>query len=347
MGKIILANTSSKTHSPLNPAIATRGPGDYDYQLNLVIHGDSGTGKSSLLLRYADNTYTGDFISTIGVDFKNRTFKSDYICVKTQVWDTCGQGNFINIRSGYYNKFHGIIIVFDTTDRTSFNNVKRWVDDVIRHYGSLPIVLVASKIDEIGRRVVETDEAIKLAKDLEAEKQVEISYVETSAKTGENVDIAFFTLADQCLQQMQRPLSNNAHTESSVTRRQLLIDRLDRYITRIDSYQKSSSNSIDFNHGFWFKKDSRALNRQANYYLAKSLKSQLESRQLRIDDIFDVDNIVRLRQQAIVEHQLGLMPFFKNRGIKSRELSNIIKKSQNEIKLSKKSARSERRPLLT
>merc|ERR1711966_349389 len=95
---------------------------DYDYLFKLLLIGDSGVGKSCLLLRFADDKWTDSYISTIGVDFKIRTIELDGKTIKLQIWDTAGQERFRTISSTYYRGAHGIIVVYDITDNESFNN---------------------------------------------------------------------------------------------------------------------------------------------------------------------------------------------------------------------------------
>uniref|UniRef100_A0A915I0H3 Uncharacterized protein n=1 Tax=Romanomermis culicivorax TaxID=13658 RepID=A0A915I0H3_ROMCU len=98
---------------------------EYDYLFKLLLIGDSGVGKSCLLLRFADDTYTDSYISTIGVDFKIRTIELDGKTIKLQIWDTAGQERFRTITSSYYRGAHGIIVVYDITDQVSIRTVIR------------------------------------------------------------------------------------------------------------------------------------------------------------------------------------------------------------------------------
>ncbi|GIQ87317.1 LOW QUALITY PROTEIN: small GTPase superfamily, Rho type, partial [Kipferlia bialata] len=97
---------------------------DYDFLFKLLLIGDSGVGKSCLLLRFADDTYTDTYISTIGVDFKIRTIDIGNKTIKLQIWDTAGQERFKTITSTYYRGAQGIIVVYDATDAESFQHVR-------------------------------------------------------------------------------------------------------------------------------------------------------------------------------------------------------------------------------
>lgn len=133
---------------------------EYDYLFKLLLIGDSSVGKSCLLLRFADDAYVDTYISTIGVDFKIRTVELDGKSVKLQIWDTAGQERFRTITSSYYRGAHGIIIVYDVTDRESFNNVKQWLSEIDRYASdSVCKLLVGNKCDLVDSKVVDTEEA--------------------------------------------------------------------------------------------------------------------------------------------------------------------------------------------
>jgi len=165
---------------------------EYDYLFKLLLIGDSGVGKSCLLLRFADDTYTESYISTIGVDFKIRTVELDGKTIKLQIWDTAGQERFRTITSSYYRGAHGIIIVYDITDVESFNNVRQWLFEIDR-FASEQVnkLLVGNKSDLVNKRVVTTETAKEFAEGLG------IPFLETSAKSSTNVEEAFLTMAAQ------------------------------------------------------------------------------------------------------------------------------------------------------
>ena len=154
-----------------------------DYLFKLLLIGDSGVGKSCLLLRFADDTYTESYISTIGVDFvsaclatldvsrpcsdvcmqmcqKIRTIDLDGKTIKLQIWDTAGQERFRTITSSYYRGAHGIIVVYDVTDTDSFDNVKQWLHEIDRcACENVNKLLVGNKSDLTTKKAVDYNTA--------------------------------------------------------------------------------------------------------------------------------------------------------------------------------------------
>eukprot|EP01139_Manchomonas_bermudensis_P009495 Amastigsp_a339264_6132.p2 type:complete len:208 gc:universal Amastigsp_a339264_6132:765-142(-) len=171
--------------------------GSHDYLLKVLVIGESGVGKSNLLLRFADDTYTESYISTIGVDFKIRTIERDGKTIKLQIWDTAGQERFRTITSSYYRGAHGIIVVYDVTDQESFNNVKQWLQEIDRYASDgVNKLLIGNKNDLQEKKVVDT----KVARDFA--DQLRIPFLETSAKDRTNVELAFMTMADEIKSRM-------------------------------------------------------------------------------------------------------------------------------------------------
>jgi len=163
---------------------------EYDYLFKLLLIGDSGVGKSCLLLRFADHSYTESYISTIGVDFKIRTIELDGKTIKLQIWDTAGQERFRTITSSYYRGAHGIIVVYDVTEIESFNNVKLWLSEIERYASeNVNKLLVGNKCDQTARRHVDYETAKAFA------DKLGIPFIETSAKAATNVEKAFMAMA--------------------------------------------------------------------------------------------------------------------------------------------------------
>jgi len=185
---------------------------EYDYVFKLVLIGDSGVGKSCLLLRFADDTYTESHISTIGVDFKIRTIQLEGKTIKLQIWDTAGQERFRTITSSYYRGAHGIIVVYDTTDNETFEHVKTWLHEIDRYASeNVNKLLVGNKSDLTSKRQVETESAKEFA------DSVTIPFLETSAKNATNVEDAFMTMAGEIKKRMASAPTADQGNKSKIT----------------------------------------------------------------------------------------------------------------------------------
>ena len=163
---------------------------DYDYLFKVLIIGNSGVGKSCLLLRFAEDMFSDNYISTIGVDFKIRKLELDGKTIKLQIWDTAGQERFRTITKSYYRGSNGIVVVYDITDRESFDQVQQWMNEIDQHASQdVCRLLVGNKADLDDKRAVKTEEGENLA------RQFGIPFLETSAKQSLNVDNMFTTMA--------------------------------------------------------------------------------------------------------------------------------------------------------
>ncbi|CAD8212269.1 unnamed protein product [Paramecium octaurelia] len=169
----------------------------YNYLFKFIIVGDTNVGKSCLLLQFTDSRFRNEHDATIGVEFGSRNLKINDKQIKLQIWDTAGQESFKSITRSYYRGSIGGILVFDVTSRQSFEDLQKWYQE-IQGYAcdKIEMVIVGNKIDLEERREVKTEEARRYA-----QKQG-FAYFETSAKTGENVDNVFETMANQVLKKI-------------------------------------------------------------------------------------------------------------------------------------------------
>jgi small GTP-binding protein len=103
----------------------------FDAISKVIVIGNSNVGKTCLILRYTQDMFRESFLPTIGVDFRSKALIKDGKRYKLQLWDTAGQERYNSLRRGYYRGAKGVIIVYDITDQTSFENVTRWSEDVI------------------------------------------------------------------------------------------------------------------------------------------------------------------------------------------------------------------------
>uniref|UniRef100_V9LBN5 Ras-related protein Rab-13 n=1 Tax=Callorhinchus milii TaxID=7868 RepID=V9LBN5_CALMI len=171
----------------------------YDYLFKLLLIGDSGVGKTCLIIRFAEDNFNSTYISTIGIDFKIKTVDVEGKKIKLQVWDTAGQERFKTITTAYYRGAMGIILVYDITDEKSFENIQNWMKSIKENASAtVERMLLGNKCDMENKRKVTKERAEKLAKDHG------IRFFETSAKSSLNVAEAFQSLASDILLKMNK-----------------------------------------------------------------------------------------------------------------------------------------------
>jgi Ras-related protein Rab-8A len=159
-------------------------------QVKLLLIGESGVGKTCLLLRYANESFSPTFITTIGIDFKIKNIQVDNKRIKLQIWDTAGQERFRTITTSYFRGAQGILLVYDVTDRHSFIAIKTWSQQIKLHADSeVNKILLGNKCDQKEHRQVSYEEGESLA------KSQNMKFFETSAKTDINVEEAFLSIA--------------------------------------------------------------------------------------------------------------------------------------------------------
>ncbi|KAF8777042.1 Ras-related protein Rab-26 like protein [Argiope bruennichi] len=164
----------------------------YDVAFKVMLVGDSGVGKTCLLVRYKDGAFlSGVFISTVGIDYRNKVVNVDDTKVKLQIWDTAGQERFRSVTHAYYRDAHALLLLYDVTNKTSFDNTRAWLGEINEYaQDDVVIMLIGNKADASGSdRVVQYEDGERLA------KEYGVTFMETSAKTGTNVELAFMAVA--------------------------------------------------------------------------------------------------------------------------------------------------------
>ena len=175
------------------------------FGFRIVLLGDTDAGKSCLLLRYDQDTYVESFIKEQGIDYRDRTIQVDGRPVGLQIWDTASSSR--NVTPSYYRGAHGVMIVYDVTNKKSFENVKQWMQDLYRYAPEdVELVLIGNKCDESSRAV-----DYPVAK--EFADSLGIPLIETSAKTAVNVDLAFMLLVQRLVvKRYERLLHSLTHS---------------------------------------------------------------------------------------------------------------------------------------
>ncbi len=166
-----------------------------EYITKILTLGDTTVGKTSIILRFTKEKYTENRLATIGVDFKSQIMQIENNRVKVLIWDTAGQERFKNIASQYYNGGDGAILVFDITNKSTFERISYWLDELNqkKDLKELALVLVGNKIDLKDNRQVSSEEAQSFA------KQNNIKYFETSAQENIGIDEVMNYIVGECV----------------------------------------------------------------------------------------------------------------------------------------------------
>ncbi|XP_057549578.1 ras-related protein RABB1c [Amaranthus tricolor] len=170
----------------------------YAYLFKYIIIGDTGVGKSCLLLQFTDKRFQPVHDLTIGVEFGARMITIDNKPIKLQIWDTAGQESFRSITRSYYRGAAGALLVYDITRRETFNHLASWLEDARQHANAnMTIMLIGNKSDLAHRRAVSTEEGEQFA------KEHGLIFMECSAKTAQNVEEAFIKTAATIYKKIQ------------------------------------------------------------------------------------------------------------------------------------------------
>ena len=188
---------------------------EFDRLFKVVVIGDSGVGKSALLLRLSTGIFEPELSSTIGVDFHTKKLRVNNQTVKLTLWDTAGQERFRALTSSYYRNCNGVLLVYDVCSKSSFEHLQDWMDEIDTYVmrQQVSVLLIGNKID-LKEREVSTEEATNYA------KTQAMVYTETSAKADEGIWPAFQSLVARILE---------ATPPSNPTVKPAMLESVERY----------------------------------------------------------------------------------------------------------------------
>ncbi|XP_024409665.2 ras-related protein Rab-37 isoform X4 [Desmodus rotundus] len=165
----------------------------YDLTHKVMLLGDSGVGKTCFLIQFKDGAFlSGTFIATVGIDFRNKVVTVDGVRVKLQIWDTAGQERFRSVTHAYYRDAQALLLLYDITNKSSFDNIRAWLTEIHEYaQRDVVILLLGNKADVSSGRVIRSEDGEMLA------REYGVPFMETSAKTGMNVELAFLAIAKE------------------------------------------------------------------------------------------------------------------------------------------------------
>ena len=159
---------------------------NYDQKCQLLIIGDSTVGKTSILSRFANGTFNSNYLATVGLDNFTKDEIIDNKIIRIKIWDTAGQERYKSLTKGFFRNAEGVMLVYDVTNSETYENLKFWLQSIKNNMssdmGEIPIIIIGNKIDCEDREVIK-EEAEKFW------KEQGYQYFETSAKTGDNIDM--------------------------------------------------------------------------------------------------------------------------------------------------------------
>jgi small GTP-binding protein len=183
---------------------------NYNYLFKIALIGDSGSGKSSILIRFTDNDFREDTSSTIGVDFKIVSVSlSDNTFAKMQIWDTCGSERFKSLTSSFIKSCPAFLLIFDITKYKSFANLENWINIIKENTNPKLLCLIGNKSDLESHRQVSIEEALKFA------EKHSLKYIETSARTNERIEEVFVYVSQSLHDEVGKVKKGESNTTGS------------------------------------------------------------------------------------------------------------------------------------
>ena len=186
---------------------------DFEFQIKIIVIGDSSVGKTNFIFRFVENKFNPAYVTTVGFDYKSKIIKlpKSKKRVKVQIWDTAGQERYNAINKNLFQKVQGVIIMYDITNRSSFDNIGKWLHLLSQSVSNKIKMLVGNKLDlSDGQRIITEEEGRKAA------DESNMLFYEASGETGENVDKVFTESAETIYENLSDDKSSFLSDSNSI-----------------------------------------------------------------------------------------------------------------------------------
>ena len=198
----------------------TNNANGYDMIFKIVLIGDTSVGKTNILSKYLTDEFDAKSKATVGVEFGVKNFKIENNIVKVQIWDTAGEERYRSITNAYYKGAKGSLLVYDITNKKSFENVEKWISDLKANADEdISMILLGNKTDLEDKRVVTTEEGKNKA------EFYNLTFMETSALNGNNIQEAFNELIMDVYKRNHELLENQAKVEIIRDKKTIELDK--------------------------------------------------------------------------------------------------------------------------
>ena len=195
---------------------------EYEMMVKIILIGDSGVGKTNIMSKFLKNQFMEESKATIGVEFGSKLFNHEGHKIKAQIWDTAGQEKYKAITGAYYKGSKGALVVYDITQKKTFENIEKWVNDLkVAGDPKITIILIGNKSDLEDKRQVLKDQGEEKARSFGC------AFLETSAYSGDNIDKAFNLMIKEIYEKFSSDSTGEGEFDSGSKGEDLKLDKTD------------------------------------------------------------------------------------------------------------------------
>ena len=195
---------------------------EYEMMVKIILIGDSGVGKTNIMSKFLKNQFMEESKATIGVEFGSKLFNHEGHKIKAQIWDTAGQEKYKAITGAYYKGSKGALVVYDITQKKSFENIEKWVNDLkVAGDPKITIILIGNKSDLEDKRQVLKDQGEEKARSFGC------AFLETSAYSGDNIEKAFNLMIKEIYEKFSSDSTGEGDLDPGSKGEDLKLDKAD------------------------------------------------------------------------------------------------------------------------